>query len=583
MRWFLKSDERGSVAVIGALSLTALIGMGALAVELGDVYQTKVQNQRAADVAALGTAMSYVGNSSTDIQGVAASLATLNNVSTNSTVTASLITNGDGNKAVQVSVTTAVPLLLGRAVSSVTSINAGASAVAEIKPVPGNGCIVALKTGGSGVTVSGGGGFNATNCDVISAAGVSGANCQSPPLLEAEAIYLVASSVTQPSSCGSEAPIQTTPKASNFFPNSNAPTDTIKTGATMVNATATLGQVQAMTAPAAPTPVASNTAITVTSATATEPAQAYTSATITTSTVNFTGGATNTTFTGNMTFNGANTINLGAGTYIIDGNITAGWGATTTFNTTGTVNIIVGGTLGGGGSMVFGNANVTVLGGVSAGSYSLTFGTGVMQISGGISGGGGSTISIGNSGSAANPLTVVGGVTMGGGSTLTIGSGGAKISGTFNFTGSTLTIAAGAVYVGGDFIVGNGATTANGVSFIIGGTGSSSTGFNNSGYMKSVTAPATGATLGIPNVLFAAPNLQQFSIQNGGSGANTVAGLIYLPNAAFAMSGSQQLTSTSCLELVAATISWSGGSGGFTTCPNLGLAVSTGGTVALVQ
>jgi Flp pilus assembly protein TadG len=61
----LSRNTRGGVALIGALSLTTLIGMGAFAVEATRGYAADANNQRVADMAALAGALAYNVNSNT--------------------------------------------------------------------------------------------------------------------------------------------------------------------------------------------------------------------------------------------------------------------------------------------------------------------------------------------------------------------------------------------------------------------------------------------------------------------------------------------------------------------------------------
>ncbi|MDX1647883.1 MAG: pilus assembly protein TadG-related protein [Longimicrobiales bacterium] len=60
-RWFPAiSDERGSVMVLIALSMTALIGMLALGIDLGALFNARSEAQRAADAAALAGASAFL-------------------------------------------------------------------------------------------------------------------------------------------------------------------------------------------------------------------------------------------------------------------------------------------------------------------------------------------------------------------------------------------------------------------------------------------------------------------------------------------------------------------------------------------
>src|SRR3546814_18894108 len=58
----LDTDDRGNVSLLGAASLIAIVGLAAFAVELGQGYSARVENQRVADTAALGAALAYSGS-----------------------------------------------------------------------------------------------------------------------------------------------------------------------------------------------------------------------------------------------------------------------------------------------------------------------------------------------------------------------------------------------------------------------------------------------------------------------------------------------------------------------------------------
>ena len=60
----LLNAREGSVLVLGALSLASVMGMSGLAVEIGNAWTIKVQRQRVADIAALGSALAYKNSQS---------------------------------------------------------------------------------------------------------------------------------------------------------------------------------------------------------------------------------------------------------------------------------------------------------------------------------------------------------------------------------------------------------------------------------------------------------------------------------------------------------------------------------------
>jgi hypothetical protein len=162
------ADIRGTIGVLGAFVLVGVIGISALALEYGHGLLQKVEDQRVADLAAYGGALVYGSTSSTSSATSAASnIAALNGVS--SGVTPSVVSSptGDGNNAVEVAVTTNVPLLLARVLTTNTTLPVSATSYAEIKS-GAPGCIIALSGSGTGVTMDGGTSASAPNCAVAS-------------------------------------------------------------------------------------------------------------------------------------------------------------------------------------------------------------------------------------------------------------------------------------------------------------------------------------------------------------------------------------------------------------------------------
>ena len=80
--------------------------------------------------------------------------------------------SGDGNSAVQVTVTTATPLYLAKVFQSSSTLSVSATSYAEVKP-DASACIIALKAGGTGVTLSGGTAITGASCSVASDATVT--------------------------------------------------------------------------------------------------------------------------------------------------------------------------------------------------------------------------------------------------------------------------------------------------------------------------------------------------------------------------------------------------------------------------
>jgi Flp pilus assembly protein TadG len=159
-----RDDARGTISILGAFVLVGVVGVSALALEYGHALLQKSEDQRVADLAAYGGALVYnsSGSSSTDANSAASNIAALNGLS--SGVSPSVVTSpsGDGNKAVEVTVTTSVPLMLARVLTTNTTLPVSATSYAEID-ANAPGCIIALS---AGVIMDGGTDIHANNCAV---------------------------------------------------------------------------------------------------------------------------------------------------------------------------------------------------------------------------------------------------------------------------------------------------------------------------------------------------------------------------------------------------------------------------------
>lgn len=168
LRLFVR-DRKAAVSIVAALSLPALIAFSSLVAEYGHGLLVKTENQRVADLAAYAGALAYKSNATTSSMTSAANaVAALNGIASSS-VSATLVTSpsGDGNNAVRVNVSTSLPLYLASVVGGSTSLAVTSSAYAELN-VQTTGCIIALSSGGAGVTLSGGTAVTATGCSVAS-------------------------------------------------------------------------------------------------------------------------------------------------------------------------------------------------------------------------------------------------------------------------------------------------------------------------------------------------------------------------------------------------------------------------------
>ena len=162
--------RRGNFAVLSAVMMTALVGVAGLVTDYGNGLFNHMENQRTADIAAISGATNYASSkSSTSMTTAVDNIASLNGFS-NSNVSAQIVTSpsGDGNNAVEVTVRSNVPLILSRYLTGSSNLPVSASSFAEIKPVGGSGCILALDpTANQAITISGSANVNASSCDVI--------------------------------------------------------------------------------------------------------------------------------------------------------------------------------------------------------------------------------------------------------------------------------------------------------------------------------------------------------------------------------------------------------------------------------
>jgi Putative Flp pilus-assembly TadE/G-like len=143
----------GQILVLASMSMIALIGFAALAVDIGYMYSTRRTMQTAADAAAIAAANALQGTNSGSYQTAATDVATLNgftNGQNGVTVTVGTPTSGpySGNaNYVEVDVNQAVPTFFLRVIGYNT-LNVSARAVSGT--VNGQGCIYALDPSQSG-------------------------------------------------------------------------------------------------------------------------------------------------------------------------------------------------------------------------------------------------------------------------------------------------------------------------------------------------------------------------------------------------------------------------------------------------
>src|SRR5688572_16685123 len=173
----LTRDSRGQVLVVTALMLPVVIGMVALALDAGFLFDYRRRAQTAADAGALSAALHMAANgsaSNTDLETVARQDTSFNGFThgtTSITVTLNrppvLSADYAGNNAyVEVVVSRPTPTFL-MGVLGWTSMTVGASAVAGVSSAAG--CLYALKqdTGVKSLDVSNLKTVNALNCDAL--------------------------------------------------------------------------------------------------------------------------------------------------------------------------------------------------------------------------------------------------------------------------------------------------------------------------------------------------------------------------------------------------------------------------------
>ena len=510
----LRADTGGSISVLAAFVLVGAIGVSALALEYGHGLLQKTENQRAADLAAYGGALVYGSTGSTaDATSAANNIVALNGLSGDATPSVVTSPTGDGNNAVKVTVTSNVPLLLARVLTTSTTMPVSATAYAEIKS-DAPGCVIALSGSGSGVSLSGGTSITADNCAVASnnAVTLTGGTKITAKNIDYGTSYSVGggSSIVPPSGTASVTYSKVT-TSDPLSPSSGSPGSTEVTNATAhlgFNASGacagTAGTVCAITSPSAPavpgTPPTGGKVVSF----------AYSAVPQSGLPTNCTDSYASSTHTVTCTGNGPFNIQ----------SITMGGGLTINFNPSGSPSAVynfsssIGST--GGDPVSFGPGTYNVNGSITSTSAGMTFGAGTYNIWGSITTAATSTF-------GAGTYNVANGIIIGGGSTTSFGAGNFNIGkGTGSCNGSTgysicdtgtaLTfggpstfVLAGGIYVGGGSTLSMGSGTTN--SYEI---GAANDGFSiNIGGGDSVTlADATGT-----NDLFETAG----NITNGGS------------------------------------------------------------------
>ncbi|HEX3417857.1 MAG TPA: pilus assembly protein TadG-related protein [Stellaceae bacterium] len=142
----LLCDERAAIGVLGAVSLAAVIGISALVVEYGHGLLKRSDNQRVADLAAYGgvyntiyNATGSIASATTSGKSAAINIAALNGLTGDGvTITSDIVMSPrrPENNAMQVTVTTNLPMYLAEMLLASTTLPVTATSDAEIVPAP---------------------------------------------------------------------------------------------------------------------------------------------------------------------------------------------------------------------------------------------------------------------------------------------------------------------------------------------------------------------------------------------------------------------------------------------------------------
>lgn len=482
-------SRRAAVSIIGALSLSALLGVSALSVDINRGLSQRVRNQTVADMSALGAALVYQATSgdTTGLQAAAQDIAAANGLS-GATVLATVVNDYPmtGEKAVKVDVTTQVSVAIASAFGARQSYSVKSTAYAKLaltSSPASPACFLALAASGDGITTSGGATINTPNCSV---AAVSSINLGSTGLTADQLVsgsggisnnygYITVNAMKYATSWTNPNWNTAVPGADKITKTATSLSDPLAGSTDLSNARALLGNYTAANAPPQPTVTGgtdwnlnyspSNDLKpywTASSKTYTIPAGTYAIKNLTVAggvTVNFQGSSTITISNGFN--NGGNRVTFPSGTLTVVGGFNSG----STGVTIGNANVAIGsGTVTFAGTNVIGNGNVTINSTLTiGGGSSLTMGAGNHGFNA-ISVGGGGWLKMGD-----GDLDVVGSTSVGGSSTVAAGAGAYRLG---NGSGDAINLSGSGVMIMGDgtFSANGNITTAGGSRLVFGKT-----------------------------------------------------------------------------------------------------------------
>lgn len=626
-------DRRAGIGLIAAIAIPVLLGMASLVGEYGHALLIQTDDQRVADLAAYAGALAYNTNSTTaSMTSAAQAVAGLNGVASSS-VAASLVASptGDGNQSVKVTISTSMPLYLAEILGARTSVPVSSAAYAELKAA-GSGCIIALNSGGSGVSLTGGTSVTANACTVASNAAVS-VPCGTT--VTTKIVDYNSSAVPSQPCSGIK-----TPSGGAATLTKVATSDPLASNSEVTAAVARISTVAAMSSPAAPTASGgyalnfdySGTAVTNlrtmgctatwTSSTSTYtvncPAGTYTISSVATGpTINITTSGTPTfNFVGPVSL--AGTFSMGAGNYNFAQGLTISYG-TTTFGA-GTFKFGGGSCNGatysicnnGGATLTFGGPSTFVAskGVYNAGGSTLTMGSGSTnsyQFGASSNGNamymsGGATTILADATGSSSLFQLNGALDIAGGGSCTVLPAATQhdINGSF-ITAGGVVLGSGVYTVNGYVALGgngggdvacNGSTVGMSgadVTFVISGT-STATGSCSgqvfclaAGYSNvSLTAPSSGA---YDDLLVVGPTTGSIGTAGAlfaeGASGTSLSGAFYFPKGPISLGGGASVGNGTgqCLELIGSQISLTGGTTAASSCTGLG---GTSGTASVV-
>lgn len=621
MGWLrrLFKAEKGTIAVMGALSLASMLGMTSLAVEVGAGYAAKVRNQRVADMAALGASVAYANSS----QSMTVATATANDIVVanglpSSSATVSSVTVGT-QSGIKVAVTTSVPVRIGQILGAGTSYNVSNAAVAAISSGGTTACVVVLGTSGNTVSATGGTSLTASGCAINS----NGTAYSDNSSAKITAKQITAAGISDAAAAYNQNAITTTPTAGNISVRAGAASDSIKATNTQVQTA--LCYVNKLAGTTDSDYAGGNTSCTSPLVTAGTPTNsgsngdwnltysaksaggyyAYQTSdyscnyVVPVGTYNIkkltVGGGCQISFASGSTLTFDSIDMSGQGMTIGDGNVTVV--GTFGFNSGSTITIGNGthnfGALAvtGGRTLIIGSGDLIVRGSIteSGGSYIKvnTSAGNVVTINGD---GAGTAINIGGGSytcftsactaptAAAGTFSANGSIITAGGSTLVLPNSMTHvINGDLNLNGSSI-LGAGLYVIKGNFTNNTGGTmTGANVTFALGGSFTLS-----GGTSLDLAAPSSSSSYGITDILVATKTTAATTI--GGGSQDKYSGLFYAPYSALSMSGGSSVSNngSQCLMLVLKSIALTG-SAAITTSSCASQATSVAGTPALIQ